>query len=163
MVRNAAKKTIRTKTLNVPTPGERDSTNIEKLLLLIRKSPRRWWLYSGLLVAPFLCVILLIRPVLSAPLLPKSQPRQHKALEDLLAKAAKLWSAEDFAAVRASCLKAMAMPGARPRFQSYAHLRLAQSYLAETNPAAAKTDYGKIMASTAYPEVHCYEAEECAK
>ena len=125
------------------TPGERDNTNIEKLFYLIRKSPRRWWLYSGLLLAPFLCVILLIRPVLSAPLLPKSHPRQHKALDNLLAAAAKSWSAQDFAAVRASCLKAMAMPGAPPQFQSYAHLRLAQSYLAETNPAAAKTEYEK--------------------
>jgi hypothetical protein len=105
----------------------------------------------------------LIWPVLSAPLLPKSETRQHKALEELLAAAAKSWSAQDFAAVRASCLKAMAMPGAPPQFQSYAHLRLAQSYLAETNPAAAKTEYERVMANTAYPEVHRYEAEECVK
>ena len=55
------------------------------------------------------------------------------------------------------------MPGAPPHFQSYAHLRVAQSYLAETNPAAAKTEYEKIMANPAYPEVHRYEAEECVK
>ena len=55
------------------------------------------------------------------------------------------------------------MPGAPPHFQSYAHLRIAQSYLAEKNPARAKAEYGKIKANAAYPEVHRYEAEECVK
>lgn len=144
-------------------PGKRDNTNIQNSLLLIGKSPRRWRLYSGLLVAPFVGIILFILPVLSAPLFPKSQPTPHKAIEDLFAKAAKAWSAKDFAAVRDSCQKALAMPGAPPHFQSYAHLRLAQSYLAETKSAAAKTEYEKITANAAYPEVHRYEAEECVK
>src|ERR1035437_692517 len=163
MADNAVKRTIRTKTLNMTKPGEQSNVTIQTSFFLIMKSPRHWWLNSGLLVAPFLCVSLLIRPVSSAPLFHESQPTPHQALEDLFANAAKSWSAKDFAAVRANCQKAMAMPGAPPHFQSYAHLRLAQSYLAETNPAAAKTEYEKIMANTAYPEVHRYEAEECVK
>jgi hypothetical protein len=91
------------------------------------------------------------------------QPKPDKALADLLAATARSWSAEDFGAVRASCEKALAMPGAPPHFQSYAHLRIAQSYLAEKNTAAARTEYETIMANTAYPEVHRYEAEECVK
>jgi hypothetical protein len=130
---------------------------------MIRKSPHRWWIYSGLLVAACLCVILLIQSVSGAPFFHKAQPAPHQALEDLFAKAVKSWSAKDFAAVRANCQKAMAAPSAPPHFQSYAHLRLAQSYLAERDPAAAKAEYEKIMANTAYPEVHRYEAEECVK
>jgi hypothetical protein len=91
------------------------------------------------------------------------QLKQDKALEDLLAATARSWSAKDFGAVRASCEKVLAMPGAPPQFQSYAHLRIAQSYLAEKNTAAAKAEYEKIEANAAYPEVHRYEAEECVK
>jgi Zn-dependent protease with chaperone function len=49
--------------------------------LLIRKSPRRWWLYLGLLTVPFLCALLLIEPVWIAPLFHKFQPLQDKRLE----------------------------------------------------------------------------------
>jgi Right handed beta helix region len=91
------------------------------------------------------------------------QLKQEKALEDLLAAAARSWSAKDFGAVRTSCEKVLAMPSAPPHFQSYAHLRIAQSYLAETNITAAKTEYEKIKSNAAYPEVHRYEAEECLK
>jgi hypothetical protein len=55
------------------------------------------------------------------------------------------------------------LTNALPHFQSYAHLRIAQSYLAEKNTAAAKSEYEKITANAAYPEVHRYEAEECLK
>jgi STE24 endopeptidase len=49
--------------------------------LLIRRSPRRWWLYLGLLAVPFLCALLLIEPVWIAPLFHKFQPLQDKRLE----------------------------------------------------------------------------------
>jgi STE24 endopeptidase len=49
--------------------------------LLLRKSPRRWWLYTGLLAMPFLCLTLLIWPVLIDPLFNKFQPLQDKAIE----------------------------------------------------------------------------------
>ena len=91
------------------------------------------------------------------------QPRQAKALKELLVAAARSWSVKDFGAVRAGCEKVLAMPGTPPHFQSYIHLRIAQSYLAEKNTAAAKAEYEKIAANATYPEVHRYEAEECVK
>ena len=58
--------------------------------LLVKKSPRRWWLYSGLLAVPFLCVMVLIQPVLIDPIFHKFQPLQDKALESkILAQAAR--------------------------------------------------------------------------
>jgi hypothetical protein len=137
--------------------------NIRNSFLLLVKSPRRWWRYSGLLAVAALCVVLWVLPGLTVPASPKSQTAPHQALEDLLAAAARAWSAKDFGAVRASCEMVLATPGAPPQFQSYAHLRIAQSYLAEKEPAAAKTEYEKIMANAAYPEVHRYEAGECVR
>ena len=93
----------------------------------------------------------------------QSQPAQRKALDDLLAATASSWSARDFKAVRVSCLKVLAMPDAPPEFQSYASLRIAQSYLAEENIAAARAEYENIATNAAYPEVHRDEAVECVK
>ena len=142
--------------------GNQDN-DIRSSFLRIRKSPRRWWLCAGLLAALFLGVLLSLYPALTAPLFQERQPSRHNAIEDLFAAAARSWAAKDFGAVRAQCEKALAMPGAPPHFHSYAHLRIAQSYLAETNAAAARTEYEKIQANAAYPEVHRYEAEECLK
>jgi len=137
--------------------------NNRNSFLPIVKSPRRWWRYSGLLAVVALCVVLWVLPGLTAPASPESQTAPHQALEDLLAAAARAWSANDFGAVRASCEKVLATSGAPPQFQSYAHLRIAQSCLAEKNAAAAKAEYEKIMTDATYPEVHRYEAEECVK
>jgi STE24 endopeptidase len=49
--------------------------------LLIKKSPRRWWLYASLLAVPFTCFMLLVRPVVIDPLFNKFQPLQDQALE----------------------------------------------------------------------------------
>jgi Zn-dependent protease with chaperone function len=49
--------------------------------LLIRKSPRRWWLYAGLLVPPFLFFEILIFPVLIDPLFNRFEPMKNKELE----------------------------------------------------------------------------------
>ncbi len=49
--------------------------------LLLRKSPRRWWLYTGLLAIPFLLVMILIQPIWIAPLFNKFEPMKDKALE----------------------------------------------------------------------------------
>jgi hypothetical protein len=91
------------------------------------------------------------------------QLKRDNAFEELLAATAGSWSARDFGAVRASCEKALAISGAPPQFYSYAHLRIAQSYLAENNAATARTEYEKIKTNAAYPEVHRYEAEESLK
>src|SRR5450756_2155455 len=49
--------------------------------LLIRKSPRRWWFYTGLLAVPCLCLTLLIWPAVIDPLFNKFQPLQDKVIE----------------------------------------------------------------------------------
>ncbi|MGE5234595.1 MAG: M48 family metallopeptidase [Acidobacteriota bacterium] len=48
---------------------------------LLRKSPRRWWLWTGLASAPLLAVILLVAPIWIDPLFNKFGPMQDKALE----------------------------------------------------------------------------------
>jgi Zn-dependent protease with chaperone function len=49
--------------------------------LLLRKSPRRWWLYTGLALVPFIIVGNLIAPIWIAPLFNKFGPMKDKALE----------------------------------------------------------------------------------
>lgn len=49
--------------------------------LLIRRSPRRWWLYTGVLIPPFLFFMMLVQPVFIAPLFNDFGPMQDKALE----------------------------------------------------------------------------------
>jgi Zn-dependent protease with chaperone function len=49
--------------------------------LLLRKSPRRWWLYTGALVAPFLFFMMLVQPVFIAPLFNDFGPMKDQALE----------------------------------------------------------------------------------
>ncbi len=58
--------------------------------LILKKSPRRWWLYLGLLVPLFMSVQLLIKPVLIDPLFHQFRPLADKTLEaKLLAEAAR--------------------------------------------------------------------------
>jgi Zn-dependent protease with chaperone function len=49
--------------------------------LLLRKSPRRWWLYTGLAMIPFILVGNLIAPIWIAPLFNRFEPMRDKALE----------------------------------------------------------------------------------
>jgi Zn-dependent protease with chaperone function len=49
--------------------------------LLLRKSPRRWWLYSGLAALPLLAILLFITPIWIEPLFNKFGPMKDKALE----------------------------------------------------------------------------------
>ncbi len=48
---------------------------------LLRKSPRRWWLYTGILVVPFLVFFLLIKPLWIDPLFYHFESVQNKELE----------------------------------------------------------------------------------
>jgi STE24 endopeptidase len=58
--------------------------------LLLRKSPRRWWFYTGLLAVPFLCLVILIAPIWIDPLFNKFGPMENKTLEaDILRLAEK--------------------------------------------------------------------------
>jgi STE24 endopeptidase len=49
--------------------------------LMLRKSPRRWWLYTGLLAIPFVVLMLLVAPIWIDPLFNKFGPMHDKALE----------------------------------------------------------------------------------
>jgi STE24 endopeptidase len=49
--------------------------------LLLRKSPRRWWLYTAVALAPFIVLANLVAPIWIAPLFNKFEPMHDKALE----------------------------------------------------------------------------------
>jgi STE24 endopeptidase len=49
--------------------------------LLLRRSPRRWWLYTAAAAIPFIVVGDLIAPIWIAPLFNKFEPMRDKALE----------------------------------------------------------------------------------
>jgi Zn-dependent protease with chaperone function len=59
--------------------------------LLLRKSPKRWWLWSGLTAIPLIVLLLLISPIWIDPLFNKFGPMKDKQLEqsilDLASKA----------------------------------------------------------------------------
>jgi STE24 endopeptidase len=49
--------------------------------LLLKKSPKRWWVYTGLLSIPFLFFVMLISPIWIDPLFNKFGPMKNKELE----------------------------------------------------------------------------------
>jgi len=49
--------------------------------LLLKKSPTRWWLYTGILSIPFFILVTLIAPIWIDPLFNKFGPMNDKALE----------------------------------------------------------------------------------
>ncbi|HYH79331.1 MAG TPA: M48 family metallopeptidase [Longimicrobium sp.] len=49
--------------------------------LLLRKSPRRWWLWTALVMVPLLVLMFFITPIWIDPLFNKFGPMQNKALE----------------------------------------------------------------------------------
>jgi Zn-dependent protease with chaperone function len=49
--------------------------------LLLKKCPRRWWLYTGLLAIPFLILSILVTPIWIEPLFNKFGPMKNKELE----------------------------------------------------------------------------------
>jgi Zn-dependent protease with chaperone function len=56
--------------------------------LLLKKSPRRWWLYTSLAAVPFIVLMLLVTPVWIEPLFNEFGPMKDKALEgDILSLA----------------------------------------------------------------------------
>ena len=59
--------------------------------LLLRKSPKRWWLWSGLTAIPLIVLLLVVSPIWIDPLFNKFSPMKYKALEqsilDLASKA----------------------------------------------------------------------------
>ena len=51
------------------------------IFVLIRKSPKRWWLYTGLALLPLLVIGALVKPVWIDPLFNEYGPLKDKALE----------------------------------------------------------------------------------
>jgi len=49
--------------------------------LLLRKSPRRWWLYTAAAAIPFIVVANLVAPIWIAPLFNRFEPMHDRALE----------------------------------------------------------------------------------
>lgn len=49
--------------------------------LLLRRSPRRWWLYSGLAVLPLATLLLIVAPVWIDPLFDRYGPMENRSLE----------------------------------------------------------------------------------
>ena len=49
--------------------------------LLLRRSPRRWWLWTGVISFPFAILLLVVEPVWIAPQFDKFGPMRDKALE----------------------------------------------------------------------------------
>jgi Zn-dependent protease with chaperone function len=56
--------------------------------LLLRRSPRRWWLYAGLATIPIAAFLLLISPIWLDPLFNDFGPMQDRALESRILKLA---------------------------------------------------------------------------
>ncbi|MBX7174374.1 MAG: M48 family metallopeptidase [Pyrinomonadaceae bacterium] len=56
--------------------------------LLLRKSPRRWWLYTGILLIPFYCFVMLVTPVVIDPLFNNFGAMKNKDLEAKILKLA---------------------------------------------------------------------------
>ncbi|HEY0073802.1 MAG TPA: LamG-like jellyroll fold domain-containing protein [Abditibacteriaceae bacterium] len=85
-----------------------------------------------------------------------------EAMQEGFTAANAAWAKKDFALVRQSLTPFLNNPKAPPHYRSYAHLRIAQSYVAENKNAQAKNEYQKIAAVTNYPQVHRNEAKELA-
>ena len=49
--------------------------------LLLKRSPRRWWIYTSALAVPFIVLIVLVQPIWIDPLFNRFGPMQDKTLE----------------------------------------------------------------------------------
>ena len=56
--------------------------------LLLKKSPHRWWIYTGLLAIPFLFLHIMIQPIWIDPLFNKFGPMKDKTLESSILRLA---------------------------------------------------------------------------
>lgn len=84
--------------------------------------------------------------------------RQKEIFTDINAE----WAKRRYYKVRSLCQELVNSSDAPAHFRSYAHLRIAQSYLFEGNKSAAKTTYLDIAQNESYPPVHRDEAKTSA-
>ncbi len=85
---------------------------------------------------------------------------EMEAIQGGFVSANAAWRKKDFGVARKDLAAITANPQAPSHYRSYAHLRTAQSYVAEGKTAQAKTEYQKIAANADYPQVHRAEAKE---
>jgi parallel beta-helix repeat protein len=88
----------------------------------------------------------------------KRRIRQEKTFVDVNAE----WARGRYDKVRNLCQELVHSTDAPAHFRSYAHLRIAQSYLQEGNLNAARVTYLSIAREESYPSVHRAEAETSA-
>jgi hypothetical protein len=89
----------------------------------------------------------------------RAEDQKERLVETLLSASA-AWAAGGPAKARADYAKVLAAADATALLRSYAHLRVAQSYVAEGNASAARAEYEKIQAAADYPALHRWEAAE---
>jgi hypothetical protein len=85
--------------------------------------------------------------------------RQEKTFANVNAE----WIRKRYDKVRDLCQELVHSSDAPAHFRSYAHLRIAQSYLHEGNRIAARATYLNIAKNESYPAVHSTEAERSAR
>ena len=98
--------------------------------------------------------------LMTAPAVAADGAVNREAFAEAFKAASAAWAKKDFASVRAQCDKVVEAVDAPAHYRSYAQLCIAQSFAAEGNAAAARTEYRKIDAKDDYPEVHRQEARE---
>ncbi len=107
--------------------------------------------------------VILLVAILTSTLVASAVPAEEPAAvcEQALTKAQQAWALNDWREVRSaldSIISATNMPA---RWRSLAQLRLARSYQAKGNHAAAGSVFVSIAANKLYPQVHRDEAAEC--
>ena len=85
--------------------------------------------------------------------------RRQEILERF-AQTHQAWAAGRFVEVRKICAEVAASPDVPEGLRSYAHLRIAQSHVAEGKPDLARAEYAAIAETAHYAEVHRFEARE---
>ncbi len=88
----------------------------------------------------------------------KKRIHQEKTFVDVNSE----WARGRYDKVRNLCRELVHSTDAPAHFRSYAHLRIAQSYLQQGNRSAARTTYLDIAKKESYPAVHRTEATVCA-
>ena len=91
------------------------------------------------------------------------QADAREAISQSFAEANVAWAKKDFIGARRVLASVVGNAQAPPQDRSYAHLRLAQSYVAENKTALAKAEYEKISRVEDYPQVHRSEATELVR
>jgi parallel beta-helix repeat protein len=97
------------------------------------------------------------------PTAAEAESDAREAIQQAFAAANQAGAKRDFVTARKRLASIIANAKAPSHYRSYAHLRLAQSYVADGKAGQAKSEYTKIAAVTTYPQVHRDEARELVR